>query len=214
MTTRIGLFGGTFDPVHIGHLRSALEVAEQLELDELRLIPGARPPHRGAPQVSARQRLEMVKLAVENVEYLRVDDIEFRRERPSYTIETLEVLRREMGPHVQLLLMLGWDAFCGLPGWHRWTELLDHCHILVLQRPDADSEPPQELCDLIAARAQPDPQALSGPAGQITYIWQTPLAVSATQIRGLLAAGKSVRYLVPDAVMIYIEKHGLYRATT
>ncbi|ENA33182.1 MULTISPECIES: nicotinate-nucleotide adenylyltransferase [Pseudomonas] len=214
MVTRIGLFGGTFDPIHIGHLRSALEVAEQLGLDELRLIPGARPPHRNAPQVSAQQRLEMVRLAVEGVEYLRVDDIEFRRERPSYTIETLEALRRDMGPHVQLLLMLGWDAFCGLPGWHRWTELLDHCHILVLQRPDADSEPPQALCDLIAARTQSDPQALSGPAGQITYIWQTPLAVSATQIRGLLAAGKSVRFLVPDAVMNYIETHGLYRATT
>ena len=214
MVTRIGLFGGTFDPIHIGHLRSALEVAEQLGLDELRLIPGARPPHRNAPQVSAQQRLEMVRLAVEGVEYLRVDDIEFRRERPSYTIETLEALRRDMGPHVQLLLMLGWDAFCGLPGWHRWTELLDHCHILVLQRPDADSEPPQALCDLIAARTQSDPQALSGPAGQITYIWQTPLAVSATQIRGLLAAEKSVRFLVPDAVMNYIETHGLYRATT
>lgn len=214
MVTRIGLFGGTFDPIHIGHLRSALEVAEQLGLDELRLIPGARPPHRNAPQVSAQQRLEMVRLAVEGVEYLCVDDIEFRRERPSYTIETLEALRRDMGPHVQLLLMLGWDAFCGLPGWHRWTELLDHCHILVLQRPDADSEPPQALCDLIAARTQSDPQALSGPAGQITYIWQTPLAVSATQIRGLLAAGKSVRFLVPDAVMNYIETHGLYRATT
>lgn len=214
MVTRIGLFGGTFDPIHIGHLRSALEVAEQLGLDELRLIPGARPPHRNAPQVSAQQRLEMVRLAVEGVEYLRVDDIEFRRESPSYTIETLEALRRDMGPHVQLLLMLGWDAFCGLPGWHRWTELLDHCHILVLQRPDADSEPPQALCDLIAARTQSDPQALSGPAGQITYIWQTPLAVSATQIRGLLAAGKSVRFLVPDAVMNYIETHGLYRATT
>ena len=214
MVTRIGLFGGTFDPIHIGHLRSALEVAEQLGLDELRLIPGARPPHRNAPQVSAQQRLEMVRWAVEGVEYLRVDDIEFRRERPSYTIETLEALRRDMGPHVQLLLMLGWDAFCGLPGWHRWTELLDHCHILVLQRPDADSEPPQALCDLIAARTQSDPQALSGPAGQITYIWQTPLAVSATQIRGLLAAGKSVRFLVPDAVMNYIETYGLYRATT
>nr|WP_019364041.1 nicotinate-nucleotide adenylyltransferase [Pseudomonas luteola] len=214
MVTRIGLFGGTFDPIHIGHLRSALEVAEQLGLDELRLIPGARPPHRNAPQVSAQQRLEMVRLAVEGVEYLHVDDIEFRRERPSYTIETLEALRRDMGPHVQLLLMLGWDAFCGLPGWHRWTELLDHCHILVLQRPDADSEPPQALCDLIAARTPSDPQALSGPAGQITYIWQTPLAVSATQIRGLLAAGKSVRFLVPDAVMNYIETHGLYRATT
>ncbi|TWI54233.1 nicotinate-nucleotide adenylyltransferase [Pseudomonas duriflava] len=214
MVRRIGLFGGTFDPIHIGHLRSALEVAELLGLDELRLIPGARPPHRGEPQVSARQRLAMVELAVKDVECLKVDDIEFRRERPSYTIETLEALRDELGPDVQLLLMLGWDAFCGLPGWHRWKELLELCHILVLQRPDADSEPPQVLCDLIAARTQADPHDLAGPAGQITYIWQTPLAVSATQIRGLIAAGKSVRFLVPDAVLAYIERYGLYRATT
>jgi nicotinate-nucleotide adenylyltransferase len=213
MAARIGLFGGTFNPIHIGHLRSALEVAEQLNLDELRLIPGARPPHRGAPQVSAQQRLDMVKLAVEGVDHLSVDDIEFRRERPSYTIETLELLRNELGSQVQLLLMLGWDAFCGLPSWHRWTELLDHCHILVLQRPDADSELPQALCDLAAARTQSDPHALSGPAGQITYIWQTPLAISATQIRGLLAAGKSVRFLVPDTVMTYIETRGLYRVS-
>ncbi|MEL7939299.1 MULTISPECIES: nicotinate-nucleotide adenylyltransferase [Pseudomonas] len=210
---RIGLFGGTFDPVHIGHLRSALETAELLGLDELRLLPAARPPHRGAPQVSAQQRLAMVELAVAGVAPLTVDARELARDKPSYTIDTLESLRAELGNEVQLFLMVGWDAFCGLPGWHRWDELLQHCHMLVLQRPDADVEAPEALRDLLAARSVADPNALSGAAGQVTFIWQTPLAVSATQIRALLAQGRSPRFLVPDAVLNYIEAHGLYRAS-
>ena len=213
MTRRIGLLGGTFDPIHIGHLRAALEVAEQFALDELRLIPSARPPHRGAPQVSAQARLDMVRLAVKDVPPLAVDDRELWRDKPSWTIDTLESLRAELGAEVQLLLLMGWDAFCGLPTWHRWQELLDHCHIVVLQRPDADSEAPEALRNLLAARSVADPQALKGPAGQIAFVWQMPLAISATGIRERLAAGRSVRFLVPDAVLAYIHAHGLYRAT-
>lgn len=209
---RIGVLGGTFNPIHIGHLRSALEVAEQLGLDELRLIPNARPPHREAPQVSAAERLAMVEQAVVGVPLLTVDDRELKREQPSYSIDTLESLRAELAVEDQLFLLLGWDAFCGLPTWHRWEELLEHCHILVLQRPDADSEAPQALRDVLAARSVSDPQAMVGPSGQIAFVWQTPLAVSATQIRNLLASGKSVRFLVPDAVLAYINARGLYRA--
>lgn len=212
MGKRIGVLGGTFNPIHIGHLRSALEVAEQLGLDELRLIPNARPPHREAPQVSAAERLAMVEQAVVGVPLLTVDDRELKREQPSYSIDTLESLRAELAVEDQLFLLLGWDAFCGLPTWHRWEELLEHCHILVLQRPDADSEAPQALRDVLAARSVSDPQAMVGPSGQIAFVWQTPLAVSATQIRNLLASGKSVRFLVPDAVLAYINARGLYRA--
>jgi nicotinate-nucleotide adenylyltransferase len=213
MPKRIGIFGGTFDPVHIGHLRSALEVAEFMALDELRLIPSARPPHREAPQVSAQDRLAMVELAVAGLPPLRVDDRELKRDKPSYSIDTLESLRSELAADDQLFLLIGWDAFCGLPTWHRWSELLEHCHILVLQRPDADSEAPETLRNLLAARSISDPLAMEGPAGQISFIWQTPLAVSATQIRTLLASGKSVRFLLPDAVLTYIHAHGLYRAS-
>lgn len=209
---RIGLLGGTFDPVHIGHLRSALEVADLLELHELRLVPNARPPHRDQPQVNAEQRLAMVERAVMGVAPLCVDGRELLRDRPSWTIDTLEAVRAELAMEDQLFLLLGWDAFCGLPGWHRWSELLQYCHIIVLQRPDADSEPPDALRNLLAARAVSAPAALHGAAGHIAFVWQTPLAVSATQIRQLLASGKSVRYLVPDAVLAYIEAHGLYRA--
>ena len=210
---RIGILGGTFDPVHIGHLRSALEVAELMQLDELRLLPNARPPHRDTPQVTPQSRLAMVRSAVANAPQLSVDARELTRDKPSYTIDTLESLRAELAPEDQLFLVLGWDAFCGLPGWHRWEELLQHCHILVLQRPDADVEPPFELRNLLAARSQSDPTAMSGPAGHISFVWQTPLAVSATQIRQLLASGKSVRFLVPDAVLAYIEAYDLYRAS-
>ncbi|VVP58455.1 putative nicotinate-nucleotide adenylyltransferase [Pseudomonas fluorescens] len=210
---RIGMLGGTFDPVHIGHLRGALEVAESLALDELRLTPSARPPHRGTPQVSAKDRLAMVECAVAGVAPLVVDARELQRDKPSYTIDTLELMRGELAAHDQVFLLLGWDAFCGLPTWHRWEELLQHCHILVLQRPDADSEPPDALRNLLAARSVSDPLALKGPSGQIAFVWQTPLAVSATQIRQLLASGKSVRFLVPDAVLAYIDAHGLYRAS-
>ena len=111
-----------------------------------------------------------------------------------------------------MLLLVGWDAFCGLPTWHRWQELLDHCHILVLQRPDADSEAPDALRNLLAARSVSDPLALKGAAGQIAFVWQTPLAISATQVRERLASGRSIRFLVPDAVLAYIHAHGLYRA--
>ncbi|MGE8406224.1 MAG: nicotinate-nucleotide adenylyltransferase [Pseudomonas sp.] len=209
---RIGVFGGTFDPVHIGHLRSALEVVELMDLDEIRLLPNARPPHRDTPQVAPQDRLAMVRCAVEGVGRMSVDARELARDKPSYTIDTLESMRAELGAEDQLFLVLGWDAFCGLPGWHRWEELLRHCHILVLQRPDADVEPPDELRNLLAARSESDPTAMSGPAGNISFVWQTPLSVSATQIRQLLASGRSVRFLVPDAVLAYIETHGLYRA--
>jgi nicotinate-nucleotide adenylyltransferase len=205
------MLGGTFDPVHIGHLRSALEVAESYALDQLLLIPSARPPHRATPQVSAQQRLAMVQLAVAGVDLLSVDDRELRRDKPSWSIDTLLSLRAELDEQDQLLLILGWDAFCGLPSWHRWDELLEHCHILVLQRPDADIEAPQALRDLVAAKSVSGPQTLQGPSGQIAFVWQTPLAISATQIRHLLATQRCVRYLVPDAVFNYIYAHRLYQ---
>ena len=212
MARRIGLLGGTFDPVHIGHLRAAIEVGERLNLDELRLIPSARPPHRATPQVSAQQRLEMVQLAVRELPGVMVDDRELQRERPSWTIETLESLRSELGQAARLHLLLGWDAFCGLASWHRWSEILEFCHLVVLQRPDADSELPDVLHNLLAARAVGSASALRGPAGQILCIQQMPLAVSATAIRRRLGEGRSIRFLVPDAVLDYIHAHGLYRA--
>lgn len=211
VTRRIGLLGGTFDPIHHGHLRSAVEAHEWLALDELRLIPSARPPHRDSPGASAEQRLAMVQLAVADEPALSVDDRELRRERPSYTVDTLESLRSELGDSVALYLILGWDAFCGLPSWHRWDELLGLANLVVLQRPDYDLEVPEVLKDLMAARTLSDPAGSQAPAGEIVLLAQTPLAISATHIRALLGEGRSPRYLLPDAVLGYIATNGLYR---
>lgn len=211
MIRRIGLLGGTFDPVHYGHLRSALEVRDCLGLDELRLIPSARPPHRDQPGASAEQRLAMVRLAVGERSGLLVDDRELQRAKPSYTVETLESLRDELGNTVTLFMIVGWDAFCGLPGWHRWEELLQLANLVVLQRPEQDQDVPEVLKDLLAARSISDPRQANARHGQILCLSQTPLAISATHIRTLVAGGQSPRFLLPDAVLDYIETHGLYQ---
>ncbi len=213
MARKVGILGGTFDPIHIGHLRGAIEVAELLGLDELRLIPSARPPHRSTPNVSALQRLAMVELAVANVPPLLADGRELQRLQPSYSIDTLESLRSELAQDDQVFLLLGWDAFAGLPSWQRWQQLLNHCHLVVLQRPDADTPLTPELLALLAARQVANSTALSGPSGQIVLLEQMPLAVSASHIRQLLGSGKSARFLVPDAVLAYIHAHGLYPAS-
>ena len=211
MTLRVGLLGGTFDPIHFGHLRSAVEVREYLALDELRLVPNARPPHRDRPGASAQQRLEMVCLATAADASLLVDDCELRRERPSYTVDTLESLRADLGPAATLFLIVGWDAFSGLPGWHRWEELLQLASLVVLQRPEQDQELPEVLKDLLAARSVSGPNDLQATHGEILCLAQTPLAISATHIRSLIQAGRSPRFLLPDSVLGYIETNGLYQ---
>lgn len=211
MTRRIGLLGGTFNPVHYGHLRSAVEVRERLALDELRLVPSARPPHRAAPEVTAEQRLAMVQLALAGSDELQVDARELQRSSPSWTVDTLASLRAELGPQAVVFFILGWDAFCGLPGWHRWQELLELAHLVVLQRPDFDQEAPEALKDLLAARAITPDAGSNAPAGHIITLEQTPLAISATQIRQLVGLGRSARFLLPDSVLNYIQTHGLYR---
>ncbi|WP_193072652.1 nicotinate-nucleotide adenylyltransferase [Pseudomonas sp. FME51] len=211
MTLRVGLLGGTFDPIHFGHLRSAVEVREYLALDELRLIPNATPPHRDSPGASAQQRLEMVCLATAADASLLVDDCELQRDRPSYTVDTLESLRAELGAEATLFLIVGWDAFSGLPGWHRWEEILQLASLVVLQRPEQDQELPEVLKDLLAARSVGDASAMQATHGEILCLAQTPLAISATHIRSLIQAGRSPRFLLPDSVLGYIETKGLYR---
>lgn len=207
---RLAILGGTFDPVHVGHLRSALEVGELLGLDEVRLMPNALPPHRDMPSVSALQRLQMVQLAVANEPLLTVDARELQRDKPSWTIDTLISVRAELAAEDQLFFVLGWDALCGLSSWQRWRELLDYCHLLVLQRPDMQASLPEPVQALLAERQVDSWQQAQGPAGSIVFLQQTPLAVSATAIRQLLAEQKSIRFLVPDRVLEFIQTQGLY----
>ena len=131
----VGVVGGTFDPIHDGHLRMALEVANRLALDEVRFIPSAKPPHRDEPDATDLQRLNMVELAIMGEARFILDDREYRREGDSYMVDTLESLRDEMGRDVSLILILGSDAFLGLTSWHRWQRLLELTHIAVVVRP-------------------------------------------------------------------------------
>jgi nicotinate-nucleotide adenylyltransferase len=208
----VGILGGTFDPIHIGHLRPALEVYEHLGLDEVRLVPCHVPPHRRRPRASAEQRLRMVELAIEGEPGLRVDDRELRRPGPSYTIDTLEGLRAELGDETGLCLIMGMDAFAGLPSWHRWRELTELAHIAVSHRPASPASLDLDLGDWLDSVRTEDPAELrEAPCGRVIFVAVTQLDISATTIRRRVEAGLSPRYLTPDPVAAYITAEGLYR---
>lgn len=215
----LGLLGGTFDPIHFGHLRLAEEAREALALGQVCLIPTGNPPHRAAPTSSADTRLELVRRAIAGNPALIVDDGEVRANGKSYTVITLERLRARFGAHRPLVLILGADAFNGLPTWHRWTELFALAHIAVANRPGFaphERRWPGELAPALAEacrqRITTDAGALAhSPAGAIVPFDMTPLAISASLVRDLIRAGQSARYLLPDSVLDYIEAHHLYR---
>lgn len=207
----IGLFGGTFDPVHYGHLRSALEVKDIFGLDEVRLIPCANPPHREQPAVTAEMRLQMLELAIKNQPYLKIDTRELDRydlhQAPSYMVDTLKSLRQEF-PSEPLLLFIGTDAFKHLTGWHQWQRLFDYAHIVVMTRPGFEI---QELDDFFKARLAVDIKELARAiAGKLCFQQVTQLDISATAIRDIIARKQNPGFLLPDAVIEYIKQHKLY----
>ena len=208
----IGLLGGTFDPVHFGHLRPALDMQQALSLDEVRLIPCRVPPHRDAPHASPAQRLMMLRLAISGERALSIDERELRRDGPSYMIDTLQSLRAEFGNVRPLALLIGMDALQGLDRWHRWRELADLCHIVVATRPGWT--PPQSgaVAALVQERRVEEVEELRvRPAGRLLFCPVTSLDISASRIRALLAAGESPRYLLPGAVLDYIQTTNLYQ---
>ena len=215
-TAPLGIFGGTFDPVHLGHLRLAEEATEQLGLAGVRWIPAGRPAHRGPPSVAAASRLAMVRLAIAGNPRFSLDDAEVASTQPSYTVPTLERLRGEgeLPAGQALVLLVGADAFAGLPTWHDWQRLFELAHIAVAHRPGFPIDPgqlPQPLAEIFRERFSPSPAALGrAPAGSIVSFAMTPLAISATQIRALLGEGRSARYLLPDSVLDYIRREHLY----
>jgi nicotinate-nucleotide adenylyltransferase len=212
----LGIFGGTFDPVHFGHLRLAEEAADHLRLAAVRWIPAGQPLLRAAPQVSARHRLAMVHLATAGNPGFEVDAAEVDAAQASYTVLTLERLRQanQLGKRRPLVLLLGADAFAALPDWHRWQSLLELAHIGVAHRPGFPIDVgklPEALAACYRERLCTQPAALhESAAGRIATFAMTPLGISATQIRTLLASGSSPRYLLPDEVIAYIRKHNLY----
>jgi len=204
---RIGILGGTFDPVHFGHLRPAVEVRAALALDELRLLPCRVSPLRGEPAAAADERLRMLQLAVEGEPDLVVDARELDRPPPSYTADTLAQMRAE-DADARLHFIMGADAFAGFDRWHRREEVLDLAHLVVTHRPGVPLETPPALRARVTENAR---DLDDGPAGRILLQPVTQLDFSATAIRRLAAAGGDLRYTMPAAVRRYIEREQLYR---
>ncbi|WP_457674917.1 nicotinate-nucleotide adenylyltransferase [Thiolapillus sp.] len=198
----IGIFGGTFDPVHNGHLRTALDVFEALTLDELRFIPLGQAVHREQPLTPPERRLALLRAAIEHQPGFRVDERELRRDRPSYTVHTLESLRDELGPEAPLCLLLGRDAFNAFHSWRQPERILELAHLVVMDRPGhgLPDEPP--LRRLMEGRVLDDGAGLRNrPAGGICFQPVTRLDISSSDIRRRLQQGRSIRWLVPDAVL-------------
>lgn len=206
----IGVYGGMFDPVHNGHLRTMLDVKQTLGLQQVRLIPCALPPHRGQAQVSAEQRVAMLRLAVAGEQGVVIDEREIQRSTPSYSYDTLLSLRSEMAD-TPICLIIGMDAFKGLMTWHRWQELLTLCHLVVMTRPGFVDGEWGALDAFVSEHRVEDVSGVhEASAGRLYFCPVTALDISSTRIRELLQQGKSIRYLVPDAVRAYIADNGLY----
>ncbi len=228
----VALFGGTFDPVHNGHIQSAIELNKRLLLDELRFLPCHRPVHRAKPGCNSEQRLAMVTLAVESefsdsasangkdaqVTTVRVDDREMQRDGKSYSIETIEEVRKEIGDEVSLIWVMGTDSFAGFDQWYRWQDFLALAHIVVIKRPDSFLPTEGAIAELIeTSSAKSCDELKQCSAGLVWFESLKPFPISATAIRHDIAAGKTVASHnrlgehVPAVVLNYIEEHQLYR---
>ncbi|MGC4029743.1 MAG: nicotinate-nucleotide adenylyltransferase [Steroidobacteraceae bacterium] len=206
----LGLFGGTFDPVHYGHLRTAFELREALRLEELRFLPTGNPPHRDQTSATAEMRLAMVRAAVADQPGFTVDDREVRRTGLSYSVDTLTELRAE-NPERPLCLLLGMDAFLGLPNWHRWTEILELAHVVVAHRPGWKAPTQGPLGEAMVDRGTGSIRELHDlKAGRIYVHAVTQLEISSTELRQLIAAGRNPRYLVPDSVCALLRETECY----
>ncbi len=208
---RIGVYGGTFNPVHYGHLRTALEVSEFFNLHQLRMIPCHLPVHRPMPDVGSDMRMAMLELALADTSGLQADGRELDRGGASYMVETLQSLMDE-NPGATLILFVGLDAFAGLQSWYQWQRLFELGHLVVMTRPGCQ---PTALPDFFKPRCFSDKRQLfKTRAGGLYFQSVTALDISATQIRDLIAAGRNPQFLLPDAVIRYIRLHHLYLAST
>jgi nicotinate-nucleotide adenylyltransferase len=197
--TTIGIFGGTFDPIHFGHLRTAFELLQALRLNEMRFMPAGNPPHREITVANAEQRLAMVRAATEGQPGFVVDDREIRREGLSYSVDTMRTLRADF-PDRSLCLIVGMDAFLGLPKWHQWRELLELAHLVVAHRPGWRAPSMGPLGELLVDRG----------TGRIYIRAVTQLEISSTDLRQVITSGQDPRYLVPEEVRKIIRETGCY----
>src|SRR6202047_3890587 len=208
----IGVSGGTFDPIHCGHLRTAFELGRRRRWPEVPFLPPAAPPHRAQLYASPERRLQMVRAAVADQPSFVVDDREVRRSGVSYSVDTLTELRREY-PQASLCLLLGMDAFLGLPNWHRWRELLTLAHIVVAHRPGWRAPTTGPLGEVMVDYGTGTIRVLhENPSGCVYVRAVTQLEISSTELRSLIIAGRDPRYLVPDEVRQIILETRCYAA--
>jgi nicotinate-nucleotide adenylyltransferase len=206
----IGILGGTFDPIHHGHLRMALELYESLDLARVHIIPCHQPVHRKQPTATPAQRMAMVNCAIANEPGLLADDREIRRQGPSYMIDTLLDMKKDL-PDSPLCLLIGIDAFLGFPSWNRFDEILQLSHLVVAHRPQYQIPTTGVVADLLKARIQHEISYIhDNMAGGILLRPITALEISASDIRKQIALGRNPRYLLPDGVYDYIKQHGTY----
>lgn len=206
----IGIFGGTFDPIHYGHLRTAFELLQALRLSEVRFMPAGDPPHRDITVASPELRLRMVKAAIGQQPGFNVDDREMRRAGPSYSVDTLAELRADM-PEQSLCMIVGMDAFLGLPKWHQWQDILKLAHLVVAHRPGWRAPAMGPLGELLVDGGTGRVDDLhEAKAGRIFIHAVTQLEISSTEVRQLVAAGRDPRYLMPDAVRDIIQQSACY----
>jgi len=207
----IGVFGGTFDPIHYGHLRTAYEMLQALKFDEVRFVPCGKPPHRDNIYADSVLRLAMVSAATQGQKGFVVDDRELNREGPSYSVDTLQALRNDF-PLRSLGLIIGMDAFLGLPKWHQWREILELSHIVVAHRPGWRMPDTGPLDELLENRGTHRVDDLHQSKSGYIYIHEvTQLEISSTDIRKLVQLGRTPRFLMPDAVAKIIDDSGCYK---
>lgn len=211
--TRLGLFGGTFDPIHNAHLRLALELKQLCQIDDMRLVPAHIPPHRSTPHCSPQQRLALLRRAVENCPQLGIDERELHRHTPSYTVDTLQELAAEVGPEVSLCLCIGGDSLVNLHTWHRWQEVFELANVIVAVRPGYELPSQGPVAQCLAQRRIDVAQLPQHGRGKIVIADSSLLDISATYIRQELAARRSAQFLVPDAVWAAMAQDGLYMPT-
>jgi len=211
----LAMYGGTFDPIHFGHLRSAIEVGEVLGVKTTKLLPSFIPPHRSKPETETEHRLQMLNLAVQNIKSLDVDTRELDRAGTSYTIDTLKTFRDDLGAHTPLYLVIGLDAYLLLHEWHEWQKLTDLAHLVIIERPGYEKQEPQKAVKQWAEnRLAKKPRELKRcAAGSVCRIKLRQMDISATMIREALKENLSVDCLLPDAVIKYIRQNKLYRHT-
>ena len=207
----VAIMGGTYNPVHNGHLRVAVEVADLFSLDELKLVPCLQPVHKSRPTVSTLHRLNMLDLAIESDARLTIDNREVLRSKPSYTIDTLKELRVELGADASIVMIVGMDSFLSLNYWKDWHLLTSYAHIFVVSRPGWNPTFSDELNNYYEKyRASSIAELQCAPSGSIWFETLAPLDISSSMIRALVASNRSIAYLLPNSVRKYIDTNKLY----